>query len=40
VDVDSLLEKSCRRAGRNLTQAEWQRYMGDIPYRETCSQYL
>ena len=27
---------ACRRAGRNLTHVEWQRYFGEEPYRLTC----
>jgi WD40 repeat protein len=27
---------ACRRAGRNLTQEEWERYFGEEPYRPTC----
>jgi WD40 repeat protein len=31
------VDRACRVANRNLTQAEWDRYLGDsIPYRETC----
>lgn len=30
------VEAACVRANRNLNQAEWQRYFGDEPYRETC----
>ncbi|MCB0166741.1 MAG: tetratricopeptide repeat protein [Anaerolineae bacterium] len=28
--------QACRLAGRNLTQAEWDRYLGDRPYELTC----
>lgn len=34
--LDELMELACSRAGRNLTAAEWQQYMGQTPYRETC----
>jgi len=27
----------CNRIQRNLTEAEWVQYLGDIPYRETCA---
>ena len=28
---------ACRLAGRNLTQAEWDQYIGDLaPYTTTC----
>jgi WD40 repeat protein len=29
-------EKACRFVNRNLSQEEWQRFLGDEPYRETC----
>lgn len=32
----SLIETACRVAGRDLTQAEWEFYMPDVPYRSTC----
>ena len=31
-----LIEFACTRTGRNMTHKEWQRYMGDEPYRLTC----
>jgi len=37
VSLESWKARACRRANRNLTRAEWQRYIGDIePYRATC----
>ena len=34
---DDLLATACAAAGRNLTQQEWDRYLGaDEPYRTTC----
>jgi hypothetical protein len=37
VDMDSWQSRACRRANRNLTQAEWGEFIGpDIPYRRTC----
>ncbi len=37
VDVPSWQARACQRAGRNLTQAEWNQYIGEnIPYRRTC----
>jgi WD40 repeat protein/DNA-binding SARP family transcriptional activator len=37
VDMDSWQNRACRRANRNLTQAEWEEFLGpDIPYRRTC----
>lgn len=35
-----LLEEACLRANRNLTQAEWQGYFGDEPYRLSCTEIL
>jgi hypothetical protein len=28
----------CRMVGRNLTLAEWQQFLGDVPYRLTCAE--
>jgi WD40 repeat protein len=36
VNVQSWIKRACYIANRNLTQEEWQRYMGDRPYRKTC----
>ncbi|HJR80786.1 MAG TPA: hypothetical protein VJ821_11985, partial [Anaerolineales bacterium] len=37
VDPQSWIEKACNIAGRNLTQAEWQQFVGpNIPYHATC----
>ena len=36
IDPASWMRRACGIANRNLTQAEWQRYMGDEPYRKTC----
>jgi Tol biopolymer transport system component len=33
---DDLLAVACQRAVRNMSEEEWKRYMGDLPYRETC----
>jgi WD40 repeat protein len=32
----SWLDRACYRAGRKLTQAEWQQYLGDKPYEQLC----
>jgi DNA-binding SARP family transcriptional activator/WD40 repeat protein/energy-coupling factor transporter ATP-binding protein EcfA2 len=41
LDPDTLAEEACRRAGRNLTSAEWSTVMGDEqPYRATCPDWL
>ncbi len=29
ISLESLLQRACRLANRNLTQEEWQRYLGD-----------
>lgn len=31
-----LVEDACARVERNLSRDEWSRYVGDLPYRETC----
>jgi len=37
VDVTSWQTRACRIANRNLTQKEWDKYIGeDVPYRCTC----
>lgn len=36
LDVDYLADLACRTAGRNLSQDEWQQYLGDRPYGKTC----
>jgi WD40 repeat protein len=33
---DDLLAEACARLPRNLTETEWQHYLGDEPYRSTC----
>ena len=35
-DLD-LQTRACRIAARNLTCSEWRQYLGDEPYRATCS---
>jgi WD40 repeat protein len=39
VDPQSWIEKSCQRAGRNFTRAEWTEYFPDDEYRKTCDQW-
>jgi predicted Ser/Thr protein kinase len=34
--LDDLIAVGCQRSTRNLTQAEWQQFMGEQPYRATC----
>jgi WD40 repeat protein len=36
LSVKSWVSRACRIANRNLTQDEWQQYLGDIPYHRTC----
>ena len=36
IDTRDLRDGACRRANRNLTMAEWQRYLGAEPYQKTC----
>ena len=33
----SLLSIACQLAGSDITEAQWQRYVGDRPYRHVCS---
>lgn len=35
-EIERLIEVACNRTARNLSLAEWTRYMGDAPYRPTC----
>ncbi len=40
VNFQSWIERSCRIAGRNLSQEEWQRFIGsERPYERTCSMF-
>jgi WD40 repeat protein len=36
MDVEDWIEMACERAGRNLSQSEWQTYFPGDEYRETC----
>jgi len=36
MELSIWIEKACERAGRNLSQAEWQRYFQEDLYRKTC----
>ena len=36
---DHWLDRACELAGRDLTRAEWARYLPDQPYRRTCSDH-
>jgi WD40 repeat protein/energy-coupling factor transporter ATP-binding protein EcfA2 len=38
-DAQSWLAKTCQRASRNFTRAEWTQYFGDKEYRKTCEQW-
>ncbi len=35
--TEDLRAQACERVGRNLTPAEWQRFLGAMPYSATCS---
>lgn len=40
IDPATLADAACSLAGRNLTQTEWETYLGHLgPYRETCPQF-
>jgi hypothetical protein len=34
--IESALALACQIAGRNLSDEEWDQYLGDFAYRETC----
>lgn len=36
VNPESWQRQACRIVNRNMTQAEWQQFMGDLPYGRTC----
>jgi WD40 repeat protein len=36
-DPDELEAEACSRLTRNLTPEEWEHYLGDEPYQETCA---
>lgn len=36
VSLESWKALACKKAGRNFTQTEWQKYLGNEPYRATC----
>ena len=36
VTPDDLITEACSRLSRNLTFEEWQRFIGDEPYRPSC----
>jgi WD40 repeat protein len=38
IDLDSWRHLACDRANRNLTDAEWERYLSPAPYRATCAE--
>ena len=37
VSLATWQQRACVIAGRDLTAQEWHRYVGDEPYRSTCS---
>jgi hypothetical protein len=39
IDPNSWIRRACHIAGRNMTRAEWQRYMGGEPYHKTCEEW-
>jgi WD40 repeat protein len=36
ISMEALRQRACRLANRNLSHAEWQRYLSGLPYRKTC----
>ncbi len=39
IDPAVLEARVCRLSGRNFTHGEWQHYLGDLPYQQTCAAY-
>jgi hypothetical protein len=39
LDEERWIEHACQAAGRNLSREEWERYMGQEPYRAMCDQW-
>jgi hypothetical protein len=40
LDPESLRQLACQKAGRNLSRAEWDKYIGDaFPYEDTCGHF-
>jgi hypothetical protein len=40
LDPDHWVDAACQVAGRNLSRAEWDQYMGDLaPYHRTCPEF-
>ncbi len=37
IDLNEMAATACQQAGRNMTEAEWNRYLPDTPHRPTCS---
>lgn len=37
MDPSTWLAEACTIAGRDLTEAEWARYLPERPYRRTCT---
>ena len=37
---EDIIAEACQRLRRNLTREEWQQYMGNDPYRQTCQEAL
>ena len=38
IELKSWIARACRMANRNLSRDEWDRYLKDKPFRETCSE--
>jgi WD40 repeat protein len=36
LELPDLIAAACRRVSRNMTTKEWETYMGQSPYRQTC----
>jgi WD40 repeat protein len=36
--AEDMAREACSWVGRNLTELEWSRYLGHLPYRDTCTE--
>ncbi|NJN55854.1 MAG: hypothetical protein HC804_14590 [Anaerolineae bacterium] len=36
LEVDEIIRQGCQAVGRSFSEAEWQRYFPNEPYRQTC----
>jgi WD40 repeat protein len=36
INPEAWQQRACERAGRNMTEAEWEKYLQGVPYSVTC----